>query len=802
MFMGDAITSKHSHNTWGEEEVARQPPFTTPPTLEWFMKDQQWLEVLPVSEADSSLRSCMKLFSSGLTFLSLLLSTYGFLFLFNMLSFLSGVGGLTFILGFILCAGLIAAPFQAINTFVVLPKISNALFKKHLTELKNKPAWQLLALGSVMVVVITGGSVATGAITVYKFNLVQERSLEAGELRKKLEHDEDNQWRVYDQHLKEHGPAFIGALKKRLRDNQMAFDAVIGSLDAQSKTTRSQRENEVLKLEEELKRARGEHRVLERTKKRLERSLTSGIEVADTGRKLKSMEVEYRKSMRRVDRVKKRLKLLETPVNTHEIEATLEGLKEQRGELVELREELEKRARISIPDPDGGDVGFEGKARGYEKALFDLEQDFARELVTITEICARSDVSSVSPLACQNIPTSQPERGVLAMPRYERYETKRGKREGLRARIQHLEKPITSNDLTQSLAQAVKALWMWMSSSENLSDEETAGLYRLLASFIPAIFVDVLNMLVGLLRVIFTHRDTIYLKTLLEAEAIEPDDLLKETLGKVDEDEPSSMGWQLELLKRQGILDAKREIESYWLYSLLMSISRQSSANNLADSVDSDRESGVSGWELSYPLTGKPHKLLRELEERERELTGVSTVARIINARTEPGWDRVKAIHDFVAHWLHYNADQNLKQEAEVVFITRQASCLGFSNLFAKLCSLCGVSCKVVKGYTDRGFLDDNQKTPNHAWNVIKTKQKRGLFKMFHVDMYHVDVTWNSPNQSIKTSYRTDWLAMPAHEFILTHVPSNKKYQGFETPLKNANLRALLQSQKKKKAAA
>ena len=132
------------------------------------------------------------------------------------------------------------------------------------------------------------------------------------------------------------------------------------------------------------------------------------------------------------------------------------------------------------------------------------------------------------------------------------------------------------------------------------------------------------------------------------------------------------------------------------------------------------------------------------------ENQAIKSVAKQLTTGIDNDYDKLLAIHDWVAGYLYYNIDYiNDSKIAPYVdtevLKSRKVVCLGYSNLFASLCRSVGIPCYVVSGYAlgidsaDTKWNDENYLTEesNHAWNEAYVNGRWII----------VDTTWDSFNK-------------------------------------------------------
>lgn len=112
---------------------------------------------------------------------------------------------------------------------------------------------------------------------------------------------------------------------------------------------------------------------------------------------------------------------------------------------------------------------------------------------------------------------------------------------------------------------------------------------------------------------------------------------------------------------------------------------------------------------------------------------------------------KIKAIHDWIADNIYYDVNFNKekqnndayykKADAENVFKSKRAICIGYANLFAAMVREADIPCLVAEGYginipSDKAW-GNITKENNHAWSLVYLDGK----------WINVDVTWDCMNE-------------------------------------------------------
>lgn len=161
-------------------------------------------------------------------------------------------------------------------------------------------------------------------------------------------------------------------------------------------------------------------------------------------------------------------------------------------------------------------------------------------------------------------------------------------------------------------------------------------------------------------------------------------------------------------------------------------------------------------------------------------LESVEGVAAYLQARTSGEADLAKAIHDFVAVHVDYDAPaladgRYPPQDAVTVLREGIGVCAGYANLFAAIGKAAGLETIYVVG-DSRSVTDGQVADVGHAWNAVKVD---GVWHL-------VDVTWNSgtvDGRVFTERYSTTYLFTPPAVFAETHFPDDPRWQLQREPI-------------------
>lgn len=196
----------------------------------------------------------------------------------------------------------------------------------------------------------------------------------------------------------------------------------------------------------------------------------------------------------------------------------------------------------------------------------------------------------------------------------------------------------------------------------------------------------------------------------------------------------------------------------------------------------SSNDGGVAGDTADgarriWPLSAKLHPAVPAVPPHLE--TSYGSVARFLGSQEKDPFLRVKALHDYVADRIAYDAvalaeGRYPPQDAETVFTTRLAVCAGYSKLLKAMGDEIGIEIVYVVG--DARTDGDNLDGAGHAWNAAKIEGR----------WYLIDATWNSGSvegREFTKRYRTDYLFTPPEIFSLGHLPDKPAWQLRDEPI-------------------
>lgn len=163
-----------------------------------------------------------------------------------------------------------------------------------------------------------------------------------------------------------------------------------------------------------------------------------------------------------------------------------------------------------------------------------------------------------------------------------------------------------------------------------------------------------------------------------------------------------------------------------------------------------------------------PDLITAPQEDIQSDDNAIAALARKITRSCKTDFDRVAAVHDWVAAHIYYDMDAYRAGvyvcDAISVLNTRKGVCQGYANLCAALLRSLKIPCAVVSGYAlgvgtsgawDRASLNDES---NHAWNFAYPDNTLVIF----------DATWDSILRYERKKYGTkDDFDLPSAELRL-----------------------------------
>lgn len=192
------------------------------------------------------------------------------------------------------------------------------------------------------------------------------------------------------------------------------------------------------------------------------------------------------------------------------------------------------------------------------------------------------------------------------------------------------------------------------------------------------------------------------------------------------------------------------------------------------DTTDDETPGAAPQW----PLPDTLHPLITKMPPEAE--TDLSAVAKYIAQHEQDPFMRVKALHDWVADRIAYDA-QGLqdgsyvtKQNLPTIWASRKAVCAGYAKLLVEMGKVTGDEIVYLVG--DSRDSDGDVGGAGHAWNAAKIKGQ----------WYLIDATWNAGyvnGATFTKKYTTDYLFTPAKIFGQDHLPKEPEWQLRKDPL-------------------
>lgn len=179
----------------------------------------------------------------------------------------------------------------------------------------------------------------------------------------------------------------------------------------------------------------------------------------------------------------------------------------------------------------------------------------------------------------------------------------------------------------------------------------------------------------------------------------------------------------------------------------------------------------------TWPLPAELHPLVVDMPAEAE--ASIAAVGRYIAEREPDQRLRIKALHDYVADRVAYDAEAYADgryppQDAETVFRTRLAVCAGSAQLLAALGRAAGEEIVVIVG--DARTQGSDLTGEGHAWNAARVADDWAL----------IDPTWDAGSVAGRTftkRYSTSYLFAPPAVFAVSHFPEEPRWQLQSPPL-------------------
>jgi transglutaminase-like putative cysteine protease len=159
--------------------------------------------------------------------------------------------------------------------------------------------------------------------------------------------------------------------------------------------------------------------------------------------------------------------------------------------------------------------------------------------------------------------------------------------------------------------------------------------------------------------------------------------------------------------------------------------------------------------------------------------TSIESVANYIAQQESDPFLRIKALHDYVADRIAYDAPalaagRYPPQDAETVFKTRTGVCAGYAKLLEAMGRAIGEDIIYVVG--DSRDRTGDISGGGHAWNGVKIAG----------NWYLIDATWDSGyvnGATFTKKYSNSYLLPPPESMVVSHFPDDAAWQLLDKPL-------------------
>ncbi|CAF3789237.1 unnamed protein product [Rotaria sp. Silwood1] len=154
------------------------------------------------------------------------------------------------------------------------------------------------------------------------------------------------------------------------------------------------------------------------------------------------------------------------------------------------------------------------------------------------------------------------------------------------------------------------------------------------------------------------------------------------------------------------------------------------------------------------------NKQLRNVVQQWSSVKSMADLTSEIKKNGANDLERAWLLFCWIALNIQYQPYCN-NNAAETVFRTRQGVCRGFVSLYHECCSLLGIECAEIGGYSRQAFLKPGEelKQSLHAWNSIVLDQYT----------YLIDPTWGAGGRDYDKKLEDFYFLTSPEEFIYTH---------------------------------
>jgi transglutaminase-like putative cysteine protease len=183
------------------------------------------------------------------------------------------------------------------------------------------------------------------------------------------------------------------------------------------------------------------------------------------------------------------------------------------------------------------------------------------------------------------------------------------------------------------------------------------------------------------------------------------------------------------------------------------------------------------GGRFTYPFLRELHPAVASVPSHME--TDLASVAKYLVSRERDPFQRVKALHDYVADRVVYDVEslrtRNFASQLPAdVFKSRKGVCAGYSNLLAAMGQAAGEEIVSIVG--ESLSQDTESGYESHAWNAARIEG----------EWYLLDATWDAGavlGDLYGRGYGTTYLFMPPRQFLSSHIPDDPAWQLLDPPL-------------------
>ncbi|KAJ6668199.1 hypothetical protein lerEdw1_015576 [Lerista edwardsae] len=181
----------------------------------------------------------------------------------------------------------------------------------------------------------------------------------------------------------------------------------------------------------------------------------------------------------------------------------------------------------------------------------------------------------------------------------------------------------------------------------------------------------------------------------------------------------------------------------------------------------------------SMPVDLRQFKKLDAYAAKVSTRSNVEGLVSVLLQEAHSDLEKVRAIWIWICHHIEYDVkayhNEALRRcEPSDVLRSGKGVCAGYSGLFEKMCSIAGIECKTLSGFS-KGYsykIGKILKDTDHAWNAVYLDGKWHL----------LDCTWGSGNMDescTRFTFRYDEFYFLTHPalFISEHLPKDHQWQ-------------------------